>query len=72
VLAYHGTNGHVYLLTVTMNSGGISAGGQQDSGGTNTGVDVTAVPSGSNIPSGLYDSFVDSSNGLLTFNWVGI
>jgi hypothetical protein len=72
VLAYHGTNGHVYLLSVTMNSAGISAGGQQDGGGTSHGVDVTAVPSGSNIPSGLYDSFVDSSDGQPTFNWVGI
>jgi len=73
LLSYHGTNNRAYLLNVTMNSVSISAGGQQDGGGTYHGVDVAAVPSsGTNIPSGLYDSFVDSSDGQPTFNWVGI
>jgi hypothetical protein len=72
LLSYHGTNNHAYLLGIGMTSDGISGGGSQlDGGGTYHGVDVTSVPSGTNIPSGMYDSFVDSANGQPTFNWVG-
>ena len=71
-LAYHGTNNRVYVVSVTLNSNTVSAGGQTDDGATTSGVDVTAVPSSSNIPSGLYDSFADSTaNGRPTFDFVG-
>ena len=72
-LAYHGTNNRVYVVSVTMNGNTVSAGGQTDDGATTSGVDITAVPSGSNIPSGMYDSFADSTaNGRPTFDYVGI
>ena len=73
VLTYHGTNNRLYILSVTLNTNGISSNGQNDGGATNFGADATAVPStpGIHVPSGLYDSFVAQSTGPLTFNLVG-
>ncbi len=72
-LSYHGTNNRVYILNVTLSGNGISSGGQVDGGAaTGHGVDVTAVTSsGTNIPAGTYDSYVDAANSEPSFNWVG-